>query len=57
LSAYDEERQLIQIEKEKKLAIDESLLKYTLTGLMPVYAEPYEFIENPSTELFSETLW
>ena len=57
MSAYDEERQLIEREKEKKLAIDESLLKYTLTGLMPVYAEPYGFIENPSTDLFSEAMW
>ena len=39
------------------MVIDESLLKYTLTGLMTADSEPYDFIENPRPDLFNETMW
>ena len=34
MTAIDEEREQMQKEEEKKLEIDESLLKYILTGLL-----------------------
>ena len=41
MTAIDEEREYHQKEEEKKLAVDEALLKYTLTGLMMADCEPY----------------
>ena len=52
-----EERELQQKEEERKLAIDEALLKYTLTGLMTADSEPYSFIENPRPDVFTEAMW
>jgi len=34
MTAIDEERELQQLEEQKKLVVDETLLKYTLTGLL-----------------------
>lgn len=41
MTAMDEEREQMLREEERKLAVDEALLKYTLTGLMMSDAEPY----------------
>lgn len=57
MTAIDEEREYQQKEEEKKLVVDESLLKYTLTGLMMADSEPYEFLENTRPDLFSEAMW
>ena len=57
MTALDEEREQQQKEEERKLAIDESLLKYTLTGLMTADSEPYSFIENTRPDLFTEAQW
>lgn len=37
--------------------MDDALLKYTLTGLMMADSEPYAFIDNVRTDLFSEAQW
>ena len=42
MTAINEEQELVAKEEEKKLAIDATLLKYTLTGLMMTDSEPYE---------------
>lgn len=57
MTAIDEEREYALKEEEKKLAIDETLLKYTLTGLMMADSEPYDFIDNPRPDLFTEAMW
>ena len=57
LTALDEEREAQLKEEERRLHIEESLLKYTLTGLMTADAEPYDFIENPRPDLFTEAMW
>ena len=57
MTAIDEEREYQQKEEEKKLVVDETLLKYTLTGLMMADYEPYEFIENTRPDIFSEAMW
>ena len=53
----DEEREQLQREEERKLVIDESLLKYLLTGLMMADAEPYSHVEITRPDLFTETMW
>lgn len=57
MTAIDEEREYQQKEEEKKLVVDEILLKYTLTGLMMADSEPYVSIENTRPDLFSESMW
>lgn len=57
MTAIDEEREVLQREEERKLVIDESLLKYTLTGLMMADAEPYSHIQNTRPDLFNDAQW
>ena len=57
MTAIDEEREYQQKEEEKKLVVDEALLKYTLTGLMMADSEPYATIENTRPDLFTEAMW
>ena len=57
LTALNEETEQKMRDEEKKLEVDESLLKYLLTGLMMAEAEPYAMIENSRPDLFSETMW
>ena len=39
------------------LEVDESLLKFLLTGLMTEEHEPYAFVENTRPDLFTESKW
>lgn len=57
MTAINEERENLAKEEEKKLVIDEALLKYTLTGLMVADSEPYAFIDNPKPSLFTDSVW
>jgi len=57
MTAINEERELQQKEEDKKLAIDATLLKYTLTGLMLSEAEPYVVVDNTRPDLFTDAMW
>lgn len=57
LTALNEEIEQKMRDEEKRLEVDESLLKYLLTGLMMAEAEPYAYIENSRPDLFSEAMW
>ena len=57
MTAINEERERQERENERKLVIDDQLLKYTLTGLMMADSEPYGYAENPRTDLFSDATW
>ena len=48
---------MFQKQEEMKLAIDEALLRYTLTGLKVGESQPYEFIENSRPDLFTDAMW
>lgn len=57
MTTLDEELDLRNKDEERKLFIDESLLKYTLTGLLMPDAENFSSVENPRPDLFTEAIW
>lgn len=48
---------MIAMKEEERKKIDQDLLQYLLTGLLPKNLQPYSDVENPSPELFSSEMW
>jgi len=57
MTAIDEEREQQILEEQKRLVVDDALLKYCLTGLMIADSEPYLEVNNTRPDLFSEAQW